>query len=708
MNRPITLLLLLCLLSAAAPARAANHPAASTASAGERDSLITVRDATVESRDGRVTVRFLLCAPAQDVRRDYRHRLTPELVVADSTLAAAAPYSINKISLTPLSPVGRRKSRSEHRRAVLGGRAASRNRLIETRPRLSDTTRYEISLPYEEWMGFHPLALRLHREKATYLRSRHVGTETLLSDIRLLPPWQRTVPLLPPVSGTETPTARLSRSHAWLQSTPCCQQPPRYLNLLLPPDGALQLDFSLGSTYLNATRGDNLNTLLEFDQTRKAVLTDDSVRIDRITLLGQAVSDGDRLLETHLSDKRAQRVKQYLTHTLQIDPSQIDVYTPADLWESLRTQIEQSALPTEQKQQLLNIIDHTPDTAERERRLLVLDGGTGYAYIKNHLLPGLRDGVYVQLHYTDLTNPDRTQLNRAIELMNAGDYAAALAMLQELPADGRSTHLSGICRLLGDATLASLLEGKLQLDPTTGQFIIALNEVGEQLTTALPEQSDAHLEVLFRVGSSRLDSCFAENASALKQLRELIGTAAANHRSVRHVRITGEASPEGGYGTNVRLSIARAQALKKHLLQHSGLANTQFETTHTEPSWTALRTAILADQRVPYRRQVIAIIDETLPGAGRDAQLRQLGNGRAYRYLNQHLLPGLRNAACVQVTFDRLADENRAVINRAIADIRQGRYEAAIKLLEPIQTDARAALPLRIARIMNDPNTPEP
>lgn len=701
MNRPITLLLLLLLLSAVATAAAANRVCG-------RDSLITARDATVESRDGRITVRFVLCTPAKGVRRDYRHRLTPELVLADSTLPATPP-SLNKVSLTPLSPVGKRKSRSEHRRAVLGGRAAVRNRLLKTRPRLSDTTRYEISLPYEEWMGFHPLTLRLRREKATYLRSWQVGNEALLSDIRLLPPWQRTVPLLPPVLGAETHTARLSRSHAWLQPTPCCQQPPRYLNLLLPPDGALQLDFSLGSTQLYNNVGDNLNALREFCQTRKAVIADDSVRIDRITLLGQAVSDGDRLLETRLSEKRAQTVKQLLAHSLQINPSQIDIYTPADLWESLRTQIEHCALPATQKQQMLAIIDHTPDASERERRLLALDGGTAYAYVKTHLLPGLRDAVYVQLHYTDLGHPDRTQLNRAIELMNRGDYAAALALLQDLPADGRSTHLWGICRLMNDATLAALLKDKLQLDPTNGQFIIALDEANEQLTAALPEQNEVNLDVLFRVGSSRLDSCFADNAAALSQLQELIGaTPATDRRAVRHVRITGEASPEGGYGTNVRLSIARAQALKTHLLQQTALQDAQFETTHAEPSWQELRASILADPRVPYRRQVIAIIDETLPGAKRDAQLRTLGNGRAYRYLNEHLLPGLRNAACVQVTFERLADENRAVINRAIAEIRQGRYAAAIALLEPIQVDPRAALPLRVARIMNDPNTPEP
>lgn len=705
MNRPIYLFLLLCLLAAAAPALAANRPWAALCG---RDSLITARNATVESRDGRIIVRFVLCAPAPGVRRDYRHLLTPQLAVADSTLPVLPPY-INKVLLTPLSPVGKRKSRSEHRRAVLGGRAASRHRLLKARPRLSDTTHYEISLPYEEWMGFHPLSLRLHREKATYLRSWYLSNEPLLCDIRLLPPWQRTVPLLPPVSGAETRTTQLARSHAWLQATPCCQQPPRYLNLLLPPDGALRLDFRLGSTRLHPNQADNQNTLRELNQIREAVGADHSVRIDRITLLGQAVSDGDRLLETRLSDKRAQAVKQFLTQTLQIDPAQIDVYTPTDLWESLRTQIEYSALPATQKQQVLDIIDHTPDAAEREHRLLALDDGTAYAYVKNHLLPGLRDAVYVQLHYTDLSDPNRTQLNRAIELMNRGDYAAALAMLQELPADARSTHLRGICRLLGDATLASLLEGKLQLDPTTGLFIIGLDEASEQLTTDLPEQNEINLDVLFRVGSSHLDSCFADNAAALLRLHDIVGaTPAANRRLVRHVRITGEASPEGGYGTNIRLSIARAQALKTYLLQHVYLADAQIEVAYTEPSWNDLRESVKADRHVPYRRQVIQIIDQTYPGADRDAQLRQLGNGRAYRYLNEHLLHRLRNAACVQVTFEHLTDAHRPIINRAIAEIRRGHYAAAIALLEPIQSDSRTALPLRVARIMNQPNTPEP
>lgn len=198
MNRPILLTLLLCLLGV---------PAQSMERETNRDSLLVARHADIAVRDGRVIVRFLLSAPSKAVGGNDRYRLTPELMATDSTLPVLPPYYINKVSLTPLSPVGRRKSRSEHRRAVLGGRAASRNRLIESRPRLSDTTRYEISLPYEEWMGFQPLSLWLTREKESYSRAWRPDSKTLLSPqsllsgVRLLAPWQRSIPLLRPVSG---------------------------------------------------------------------------------------------------------------------------------------------------------------------------------------------------------------------------------------------------------------------------------------------------------------------------------------------------------------------------------------------------------------------------------------------------------------------------------------------------------------------------
>lgn len=215
-----------------------------------------------------------------------------------------------------------------------------------------------------------------------------------------------------------------------------------------------------------------------------------------------------------------------------------------------------------------------------------------------------------------------------------------------------------------------LLLGSVQLQPLSGagQHLTEANATTEsdstrrhqedwrlrqELAAAQSIPDSENYELFFHVGHSRIDSSYANNAVTLQNiLRTLQTNPVGGQRGVRKIQIQGQASPEGGYGTNVRLALARSKALKQYLRQHTSLPDTLFETSYTEPSWPEVRRQILADSQVPSRVEVIRIIDQTLPGTERDTQLRELQGGRAYRYLNEHFFRPLRNAAYVNVFFE--------------------------------------------------------
>lgn len=142
-----------------------------------------------------------------------------------------------------------------------------------------------------------------------------------------------------------------------------------------------------------------------------------------------------------------------------------------------------------------------------------------------------------------------------------------------------------------------------------------------------------------------------DNAKTLLSFRELFRTESnRNHSSVDSVTIISSSSPEGRTTYNHTLSHIRANAVKDYLLQeYPDLKANRIIIIPQGENWEAFRELVARDANIPDKDEVLQIMDVVTDTEQRKLLLRRLNRGMAYRYLEEHIFPLLRNAAVCRV-----------------------------------------------------------
>ena len=201
--------------------------------------------------------------------------------------------------------------------------------------------------------------------------------------------------------------------------------------------------------------------------------------------------------------------------------------------------------------------------------------------------------------------------------------------------------------------------------------------------------------------------------------------------SVEKIQIIGMASVEGTVPHNHWLAQNRGRALKDYVRrQVPAVTEEMFEVIDGGEAWTEFRDQIndvrllKQGQRVDAQAigveaydlsltdddlsqitlddldQVLDIIDHEPNLDRREQRLRQLRGGQTYRFLLRTLLADQRNSGYLRVYWDYVPDQVAAQINEAVALMQQGRYDDALRLLEPVQSDHRAWNALGVCHYM--------
>lgn len=161
------------------------------------------------------------------------------------------------------------------------------------------------------------------------------------------------------------------------------------------------------------------------------------------------------------------------------------------------------------------------------------------------------------------------------------------------------------------------------------------------------------LEVYFRQGYSTWDPTYRDNGRRLqgfvdrfKKLRE-----DRVMSKISKIHIISGASPEGAWAFNQRLSTNRAKRIQGVLKNYIDLPDSVVVVDSRGVNWQGLRELVVADSTMPYRQEVLDIIDNT-PELDKDAQgrtreLRKVRlmwrfDGKAWRYMYEHFFPILR------------------------------------------------------------------
>ena len=208
--------------------------------------------------------------------------------------------------------------------------------------------------------------------------------------------------------------------------------------------------------------------------------------------------------------------------------------------------------------------------------------------------------------------------------------------------------------------------------------------------------------VHFALDKSVLRHDFRDNASTLDKIVDITRKIMADSTSsVKKIQIVGLASIEGPVAHNEALAGARAEALKRYIQQQVPAAvDTLFDCANGGEAWTELRSQIEDNTSLPYRAEMLQIIDAEPDAQKRERRIKQLAGGRAYAVLRDEVLSDQRNSGYLRIYYDYVPDTAARTINRASDLLHAERYTEALRLLETVRTDKRSYNAMGVALYM--------
>lgn len=161
---------------------------------------------------------------------------------------------------------------------------------------------------------------------------------------------------------------------------------------------------------------------------------------------------------------------------------------------------------------------------------------------------------------------------------------------------------------------------------------------------------------------------YRNNPNELARIRATIDSALFDKTIVvKSISLHGYASPESPYSNNTRLAKGRTEALKQYISRAYNLKPDIFHTQFTPEDWHNLRsfvagtdrqrtkddiwydnpaileTPVMPDFVLRHRSDILDLIDADLQPDVKEARLKTLADGKPYRWLLDHVFPGLRH-----------------------------------------------------------------
>lgn len=178
-------------------------------------------------------------------------------------------------------------------------------------------------------------------------------------------------------------------------------------------------------------------------------------------------------------------------------------------------------------------------------------------------------------------------------------------------------------------------------------FLLALLSVTADAQNLGTERKDFILH--FRFDRSLVDSGYRNNSHTLRALQELLSDS-LTAAGIDTISIRAYSSPDGNGMYNHNLARRRARGMKGYLVwKYPHLDQYSIHTSAGVEGWEALLSLIEDSPDIPCRKQVIEILSSDVRAEVKEAHLKTLGGGMAYRYIRRNILPELRNASVCTV-----------------------------------------------------------
>ena len=210
-------------------------------------------------------------------------------------------------------------------------------------------------------------------------------------------------------------------------------------------------------------------------------------------------------------------------------------------------------------------------------------------------------------------------------------------------------------------------------------FLFVLLSLGG---SAMAQSDTAHFRIHYVINIAEIDSTFYQNPSRIGDMKTYLeGLRDDSLMRVTAVRFRGTASPDGAYDFNVWLSENRLRTFKELVNSYISLPDSIILANVSDIPWDGFRQRIVDDENVPYRDEVLAIIDEgpcLVPWFNnrridaRLLKLKPMHHGEVWEYLKYPILYELRFGDAIFYTYRLLEPLQRPEPTFANTPLRYG------------------------------------
>lgn len=378
---------------------------------GEEVSSIVLQDST------HLSVRFSVTDGHISLSANERLIVQPFLCAPDG----------HEMSLPALEFSGKRTRKYFDRKAVLD----KTERSATYAP--GDTAHCSYTVQVEPWMRCSELSLELRREVENCCDIRPLESLSLETVSLVTPHFE---PVIPHISVAEQIAVREPVLVPMSEYRPFNPDVP-----LRRMKDALYVHFSVGKSVLREDYRENKGTLERILDMVKRIEADSLSSVKKIRIVGLASPEGAYDLNVRLSRNRAQVLKDYLVqHGVQLPDSTYELIAGGEAWADLRDVLQESDL--KDRDELLRIIDETPDLNRRETLLRQYNGGKSFQYLTQSVFVDQRNSGYIQVYYEAVPDAAAEKINRAAALTREGKPAEAIALIENLD-DSRKWNTLG-------------------------------------------------------------------------------------------------------------------------------------------------------------------------------------------------------------------------------------------------------------------------
>ncbi|MBR4897857.1 MAG: hypothetical protein IKZ48_03620 [Prevotella sp.] len=207
--------------------------------------------------------------------------------------------------------------------------------------------------------------------------------------------------------------------------------------------------------------------------------------------------------------------------------------------------------------------------------------------------------------------------------------------------------------------------------------VIRLNKLREcpPLPFMMPDPEETKLRQIaghafldFPVNETVIYPEYRRNPEELARIKKSVDSALFDKTVVvTRISLHGYASPESPYSNNTRLAKGRTEALKNYLIRNYNFNTQVFQTNYTPEDWENLRGFLIdsktrkvkgdfwyeskdivetpetPDYVLNHRDEMLRIIGRSMDPDAKEELLKKVGGGEPYRWLLEHVYPGLRH-----------------------------------------------------------------